>query len=203
MMQFTFINNRNQQQGPAAIPMYYGKTQRQSLSQITKAVPVVVQSTEPEVKTENKMKWGEPIWFLFHTLAQKVKPEAFPYVRVELLNNIYAICANLPCPVCANHATEYLNKRNFNTIHTKDELIRVMYAFHNDVNQRKNMAMFDFADVEDKYNAAVTVNIIQYFMSVFEKKSNNVKNPTQDFNKKNLIAALKKWFNNNIQNFEP
>lgn len=201
-MQFTFINNRNQQQGSAAISMYYGKTQRQSLSQLTKSITVVA-PTEPEVKPENKMTWGEPIWFLFHTLAQKVKPEAFPYVRVELLNNIYAICGNLPCPVCANHATEYLNKINFNTIRTKDELIRVLYGFHNDVNQRKNMPMFDFADVEDKYNSAVTVNIIQYFMNTFEKKSKNVKNPTQDFNKKNLIAVLKKWFNNNIQNFYP
>ena len=203
MMQFTFNNNRNQQQGSAAIPMYYGKTQRQSLSQLTKSVPVMQQPTNPEVKPESKMTWGEPIWFLFHTLAQKVKPDAFPHIRVELLNNIYAICANLPCPVCANHAIEYLNKINFNTIRTKDELILVLYGFHNDVNQRKNMPMFDFDELDKKYTVAVTVNIIQYFMTTFEKKSKNVKNPTQEFTKKNLITVLKKWFNNNIQSFHP
>jgi hypothetical protein len=33
-----------------------------------------------------KMIWGQPIWFLFHTLAEKIKPEFFSTIIKELLN---------------------------------------------------------------------------------------------------------------------
>jgi hypothetical protein len=67
--------------------------------------------------TVKKVKWGEPTWFLFHTLSVKIKESHFNMIRAQLLNNIYAICVNLPCPDCANHAKTYLDGINFNTIH--------------------------------------------------------------------------------------
>ena len=65
---------------------------------------------EPKPKT---MLWGEPTWFLFHTLAEKVKPKDFPKIRESFIHIILRICSNLPCPDCANHALQYMNGINF------------------------------------------------------------------------------------------
>jgi len=201
MMQFTLRNqsNQNNQQ----YNTNFGKTQRQTLSQMTKQQPLPINKSLPEEKKpENKMTWGEPIWFLFHTLAQKVKKDSFPVIRDGLLKNIYSICSFLPCPACANHAVEYLNKINFNTIQTKDDLINMIYVFHNEVNQRKNVPPFDFLEVEKKYSAAITINILKNFMHTFEKSSKSNRMISNEFHKKNYIVQLKKWLNMNINCFD-
>jgi hypothetical protein len=180
----------------------YGKTPRQGLSQITKSESLVRQVPVNGVP-ENKMTWGAPIWFLFHTLAQKIKDESFPIIRVNLLNNIYSICSNLPCPVCSNHAIDYLNKINFNNIQSKDELIKTLYMFHNEVNKRKGVEMFSFIDVEKKYVTAITRNVLIHFMAEYEKKTKNVRMLSNEFHRKKLIIFLKQWFNDNMHHFKP
>ena len=113
---------------------------RQSVTSMARSNSISTSmSTEPTVK---KMKWGEPTWFLFHTLACKVKEDCFQKVRGDLLNHIYSICVNLPCPMCANHAKEYMKNINFNTIRTKQDLIDMLYVFHNAVNKKKNFPYF-------------------------------------------------------------
>ena len=52
----------------------------------------------PPPESVVKVKWGEPTWYLFHTLAEKINDESFPTIREELLNVFYSICSNLPCP---------------------------------------------------------------------------------------------------------
>jgi len=200
-MQFTLRNQSNQI--PQQYYNYSGKTQRQGLNQMTKQIQSVPRLITPEEpKPENKMTWGEPIWFLFHTLAQKVKEDSFPLIKDDLLNNIYSICSYLPCPACANHAIEYLNKINFNTIRTKDDLISMLYLFHNEVNKRKNVALFDFSYLKKKYSSAITINILKNFMQTFEKRSKSNRMISTEFHKKNYIIQLKQWLNININCFE-
>jgi len=201
MMQFTFNGNTLNNQNNLS-QMYFGKTSRQSLNQLTKSAPLPKDISVPAAKEEKKMMWGEPIWFLFHTLAQKVKDESFPLVRAELLNNIYAICANLPCPVCTNHAVEYMNKINFNAIKTKDDLIKMLFVFHNEVNKRKGLPLFDYTEVETKYSRAITVKIIQNFFNNYDVKSKNVRMLANEFHKKKLVANLKVWFSTYIEHFD-
>jgi len=201
MMQFTFNNQPKQNR---TMLINYGKTQRKSLAQLTKSLPIEQPPQQTTtIAVEPKMTWGPPIWFLFHTLAHKVKDDSFPIIREGLLKNIYSICSNLPCPVCTNHAMEYLNKINFNNIRSKDELIKMLYVFHNEVNKRKKMDLFPYSDVYDKYKTAVTKNIVQYFMAQYEKKTQNVKMPSSEFHRKNLILILKRWFNDNLHHFDP
>ena len=45
--------------------------------------------------------WGPCTWYLFHTLAEKVKEESFPLIKESLISLIIRICSNLPCPECA------------------------------------------------------------------------------------------------------
>jgi len=153
------------------------------------------------VKPEKKMKWGEPTWFLFHTLAEKIKDEYFQSIRLDLLNTIVTICQNLPCPDCANHATEYIKKINFSSIKTKQDLKLFLFQFHNVINKKKNFSLFSVDQLDTKYSSANTVNIIQNFMYHFQDKNHSIRMISNDMYRSRIAEQLKKWFNNNIQYF--
>ena len=163
-----------------------------------------VQNVTPNIeiaKPEKKMKWGEPTWYLFHTLAEKVKDEYFQSIRLDLLNTIVIICQNLPCPDCANHATEYMKKINFSTIKTKQDLKLMLFQFHNVVNQRKKFLLFSINDLDSKYSNANTINIIHNFMYHFQDKNHSIRMISNDIYRSRIADQLKTWFNNNIQYF--
>jgi hypothetical protein len=162
-----------------------------------------IQPVVSQGPTVGKVKWGEPTWFLFHTLSEKVKEDAFPIIRKELLDKFYSICKFLPCPTCAEHATEYLNGINFNAIRTKDDLKTLFFNFHNEINKKKGYPIFSYSDLDDKYSKANTVAILHYFMSHFEKKSKSIRMIANDFHRSNLVLSLKEWFNKNIHYFDP
>ena len=157
---------------------------------------------EPKKET-SKMLWGEPTWLLFHVLSYKIKEESFSVIREELLGYVYAICCNLPCPVCAEHAKTYMQGINFATIRTKEDFKKMMFVFHNVVNQRKGYALFDYAEFDSKYSNAVTNRIIQNFMYFFEDRKRGFKLVASDLYRKQLIERLKSWFNANIHHFLP
>lgn len=156
-----------------------------------------------EEESKPKMLWGAPIWFLFHTLAEKVQSENFLKVKTDLLNNIFTICKNLPCPTCAGHATDYMNKINFNAITTKEDLKMMLFNFHNSVNQRKNYAFFQLSDLDEKYSKAITINIFNNFLKHFQDKHKSIRMISDDIFRQRLAANLKVWFLNNIQYFNP
>ena len=156
----------------------------------------------PKPLSVKKMKWGEPTWFLFHTLAEKVKPEYFAVIKKELLDLIYAICANLPCPNCASHATEYMKGINFEVITTKEHLKILLHRFHNEVNKRKGFPEFPYEQLSEKYSKANTVAIIHYFMPFFEDKHASMRMIADDLHRSRIALQLKAWFNKNIGMFD-
>jgi len=156
---------------------------------------------EPD-PTVKKMEWGEPTWLLFHTLSEKAKPGDFDKIRIDLLNAIYNICNNLPCPVCANHATEYIKSSHFFNIKTKEELKMFLYVFHNVVNQKKGFNIFDHNDLSNKYASASTRLIIYNFIAHYQKKNKNMKTLANDMHRTRLINSLKTWFSSNIIYFD-
>jgi len=171
---------------------YIGRTQQQSLEQ-------QIQYEQPKPK---EMKWGAPTWFLLHTLAEKVKDDSFNNIKLQLFEVIKNICSNLPCPKCSAHAIEYFKKINFNAINTKQDLKIMLFQFHNEVNLRKGFNLFSESELIDKYSSAVTINIIHNFMHFFQEKSRNVNMISLNLYRERLIKDLKKWFNDNIQNFD-
>jgi hypothetical protein len=162
-------------------------------------IPTPVISNPPE----KKVKWGEPTWFLFHTLSVKIKDSEFASIRNELLNQIYAICINLPCPDCANHAKTYLEGINFNAIQTKTDLKKMLHIFHNSVNQRKSYPLFPYDELDKKYSTAITSRIIQNFMVHFSDRNRSIKLLPSDLHRQRLCISLKEWFNKNISLFDP
>lgn len=165
------------------------------------AQPHVSENTNIQNPTPKKMKWGEPTWFLFHTLAEKVKEESFFQIRVELLNTIYTVCANLPCPDCAEHATAYMNGINFKTIQTKEQLKHMLYSFHNTINAKKGFSLFSANQLDTKYSNMELIKVIYNFMPYFQDKSKSIRMIANDFHRSRIAQELKKWFNTNIKYF--
>lgn len=164
-------------------------------SQFKKESEIVVR--KPRVK---EMLWGEPTWLLFHTLAEKVKDEEFPKIRQELLNHIMKICNNLPCPTCAQHATRYMNGVNFNNIQTKEQLKLFLFAFHNEVNRRKDYEKFNVNDLS-KYKTAMTINVVRNFFYHFSKRSYNVRMAVDSVHRHKMLKELRIWLENNAYSF--
>jgi hypothetical protein len=162
----------------------------------------IVQNEVEGPKLPKKMKWGEPTWFLLHCLAEKVKEDVFPYIRLELLNVIFTICANLPCPDCANHASEYLKSINYKMIQTKEQLKNVLFSFHNMINVKKNMPIFPREQLENKYRNMIFIPTIYAFMEHFQDKHKSIRMIANDFYRARIAEQLKIWFNTNIQNFD-
>jgi len=172
---------------------------QQQIKAVTAPDPVITSSQTPT----KKMKWGEPTWLLMHTLAQKVKESAFPIIRLELLNLIKNICANLPCPDCANHATQYMAAVNFNTIQTKQHLIDMLFRFHNTVNKKKGFDLFTHEELEPKYGSAITVNIITNFLNAFQQKNYSIRMIANDFHRARAVSVIRAWLQQNFQAFDP
>jgi hypothetical protein len=149
-----------------------------------------------------KMKWGRPIWTFFHVMAQKVKPEYFNLVIKDFLKNVLLICGTLPCPICSNHASEYMRAINLNNIRSKDDLINLFYNFHNVVNQRKGYAVLQKNQIPN-YENANTVAVIKAFVQAFEDKSRSMKLMADDMARARISSQFKFWINGNIQYFEP
>ena len=166
-------------------------------------IQIPQQETISQVQQQStkKMKWGEPTWILLHTLAEKVNENTFSQIRVELLNTIYSICANLPCPDCAEHATAYLNGINFKTIQTKEQLKYMLYTFHNTVNSKKGVELFPIANL-NKYAQMNLINVIYTFMPFLQDKSNSIRMIANDFHRARMVSQLKLWFNTYISYFE-
>jgi hypothetical protein len=162
-------------------------------------VPIVTNSQI----TEKKMKWGAPVWYFFHTLVEKVKDEYFLSMRTDIINNIVLICKNLPCPNCASHASDYMSKVNFSAITSKDDLKTLLFNFHNTVNQKKGYPLFTRQELDEKYSKAVTINIFNNFLIVFQDKHKSLRMIADDMYRQRLSASLKDWFMANYTKFDP
>ncbi len=191
------------------ISMFHNRIKNVSINQgIINKIPLESQQKEktqieqPKDPKKKSMKWGEPTWFLFHTLAQKVKESDFQLIRKDLINIIYTICTNLPCPDCAKHATEYMNNINFNAIQTKTQLKDMLFVFHNTVNSRKGFPIFPREELDIKYSRANTINIIKNFIVHFENKNKSIRMISDDIYRARISNNLKQWLNQNITHFD-
>jgi hypothetical protein len=156
----------------------------------------------PAVPAKKPMKWGEPTWFLFHTIAEKIKAEYFNEYKNEIFEIIKTICNTLPCPTCANHATEYMKKIYFQNIRSKEDLQAMLWAFHNEVNTRKGFALFPFENVNTKYSTANTRNIIQHFIQHHQDKHASFRMIADDLTRKRVCANLRLWFIRHMHIFD-
>lgn len=153
----------------------------------------------------SKSVWGPCVWYLFHTLAYKAVPENFPEIKAELIQYIQRICANLPCPECTQHATEYMKQhsRVLSMITTKEQLQQFLVDFHNVVNVRKQKPRFTYEQADAKYKLAKTGDVVQYFFKIYGERSNggNLKLFVNGFQKQLLLSDFSAWMVRNYSKF--
>ena len=147
-----------------------------------------------------KKDWGNAVWFLFHTLAFKLKDEYISELP-NLVSHIFIICNNLPCPNCKSHAVEIMKKgMKGNKLSTKDNLINFLWEFHNSVNKKIKSDFFT-KDKLSIYNNAVTSKIILNFVNILSMSENNSKTMLYGFHRSLYIKNFKKYINDNLHKY--
>ena len=144
--------------------------------------------------------WGPPTWILFHTLIEKMTDDGFNKVGIQLFVYIKRICNNLPCPDCAQHATQFLSRVNIANIKSKTDLKNMFYLFHNVVNKRKNKSMYNVNNLEQHYKSNNTINVYNNFIKNFKTKG-NMRLLADAFQRTILLKEFKKWIMENISYF--
>jgi hypothetical protein len=144
--------------------------------------------------------WGPPIWLFIHSLVFKLKDEMYVYVGIQLFNMIKRITSYLPCPECSQHAVNFLSGINTNTIKTKDELIRVLYLFHNSVNVRKNKPLYNFSDL-NKYESVNLQQAYNNFRKVYHNRG-NMNLLAESFQRDLILKDLKIWLSHHSNKFD-
>ena len=147
--------------------------------------------------------WGPCTWFLFHTLAEKIKEEEFINTKQKILSFIANICYNLPCPECAQHARSKIGTLNANNIKTKRDLQLMLLSFHNFVNQRTGKPQFTEKQLDEKYNKAITSHVIQYFLQIWQKPNPNPRMMTNSLHKGQVLKDFTSWWSDNYHLFNP
>ena len=149
-----------------------------------------------------KQVWGNAVWFLFHTLAEKLKDEHSAELPI-LVSHITSICSNLPCPDCEQHASRTMNKVNKASIAaSKEALINFLWAFHNDVNKRSKSTFYP-KEALIKYKSANTHMIVKNFIIVMSATSNNEKTMLHGFHRSLYMKQFIEYVNNNINKYNP
>jgi len=150
-----------------------------------------------------KSVWGPAIWYLFHTLAFKLKLVHFNELKDSLLDFFILISANLPCPECTEHALQEIKNLDKSKITNKKELCTYFFNFHNRVNARTKKNIFTIEEYVSKYRKSVTRNVVSNFFINMSKSDHNVKHMTNSFYKSTAITSLKKWITQNGSKFNP
>jgi len=112
----------------------------------------------------SKETWGNNIWYLFHSLAHKIKEDKFDIQKNNIIFIIKTICGTLPCPDCSKDATNMLNKIDFNTIRNKNDLKMFFFNFHNAINAKLSKPQFSYESLDAKYN---NVNIDALYNNLY------------------------------------
>jgi hypothetical protein len=166
--------------------------------------PVNVQATLPRQIVPNRGKgmWGPAIWLFFHTAAEKLKPEYFATTGKQLISHIITICSNLPCPECAMHASKYMEQININNIQSKEDLIKLLFVFHNQVNVRIGHAEFDITNLREKYESAQLIPVYNQFIRHFGDKHHIIQMMADDMFRQRICKQLTEWLRAHINDFE-
>lgn len=143
-----------------------------------------------------KSVWGNAVWLLFHTLAIKLKPE-FNSETPILFSHIVAICNNLPCPDCQEHASNLLMRANHKAVTaSRENLIHFLHDFHNVVNKRISTPVFSKEGLQ-KYANANTKNVVAHFMNIMGSNMHNDKLMMQTFRRQNYMNKFINYIKTN------
>jgi hypothetical protein len=139
--------------------------------------------------------WGNITWEFFHTLAESIDSQKFPEVRSELINIIKNTCYNLPCPICAKHATDTMSNCYINKIITKNDFVEFLRQLHNIVNIILNKKTYSEEEIKNMYNNSNINNVTNNFIKRYSTRTFNIRlinyNHKSSFFIQKIIISLK------------
>lgn len=150
----------------------------------------------------SKQQWGNAVWYLFHTLAEKLRPENSGAAPV-ILHYFKNICSTLPCPTCSQHAMHNLRSMSNRRVTNKNELAHFIYDFHNRVNAQLHKPKMSVINCRKKYYYANTRNIILNFKKYMTINRGNPKLMLGNQSQKSNINMLLSWLQTNLHMFYP
>lgn len=139
--------------------------------------------------------WGPAVWTLFHTLIEKMNPDAYPYLIQSMFGLIVRICKVLPCPECSKDASIFLAKINIKDYKTKTSFKNMLYLFHNWVNVKKRKPLYNYSNM-NKYSNLYLPFVIKDFIAKYNTKG-NMKLLAESFQRNFVIKDLINWFKHN------
>ena len=144
-------------------------------------------------------QWGIPTWIFMHTLAAKIKEEQFPVIGPQVISHLIQICMFLPCPECSDHAKQFWANVNTKNIKTKQDLINLLFVFHNSVNKRRNVRPFRYVDLQ-YYDTLKIIETFNNFVRNFNTNG-NMKLINESFHRGRLLQTLRAWLMGNLYKF--
>ena len=142
-----------------------------------------------------KDTWGNNVWYLFHTIAEKIKDDEFNNIKDDIFFVIKTVSTNLPCPECSSDANALLNKVDFNNIKNKDDLKTFVFNFHNQVNKKLNKPMFDKELLDTKYANASIHSLYNNFFIIFSSNSNVPQLMSASFHRQHNLPKIRDCLN--------
>jgi len=148
-------------------------------------------------------RWAPPTWIFFHTFAAKINKQFFEANRDQCLSIIKMACSCLPCPECTRHATHFLATVNGNTIKTKEDLIEMLFVFHNSVNRRLGKSQFTKESLVMYNNYRIDISLVNFINGYSSKYGSIMSGIISTLGKRKSIAkAIQGWMQNNWNYFQ-
>ena len=150
----------------------------------------------------DKNIWGNTVWFLFHTLAHKIKESDFNELKNDIIYLVKTVSTNLPCPECSQDAANELNKVKFDNINSKEELKLLLFNFHNYVNRKLKKPIFELSQLDNKYSKANIKVIYRNFFIIFASNSNTPQLMSATFHRQHNLPKIKITLDKIISKFD-
>lgn len=112
--------------------------------------------------------WGPTTWRLFHVLSARLPRDRDDLV-LPLFHQFQNICRTLPCAECSKDATALLAAVNQKALRTPEDLVKVMFTFHNTVNQKKRKAMFTWEELSVYESMSLPDTVNQFFAHYYSR----------------------------------
>ena len=143
------------------------------------------------------------VWLLFHTLAEKLRPEFCPGELTVLFDVFFDICNNLPCPECQGHAVNTMRSANKGlATASRDNLIKFMWEFHNSVNRRLKLPEYPFEQMS-RYKLSNTPMVVKNFFMIMSRTSGGEKLMTNTFHRKRYLQKFQEYVRGNSHKYAP
>ena len=149
-----------------------------------------------------KSIWGPCVWNTLHVFSVKIKESCFATEKKELFKIIHNICANLPCPQCSSHAVSMLKKYRINNIQTKEQLIKMLFNMHNEVNKRTKKPPYDYDKIVPTYSKYKTQTVLNEYYFKMSNARYGEKMMLYSFKRNRFVDIYKRYCVSHIKCFD-